>query len=207
MANGYMGKIMNVKLTDGTLAEETLSEDLCRDYIGGYGIGARLLYERIPAGADPLGPENIMGFLTGSLTGTPALIGSRFVVVGKSPKTGGGWGDANCGGFFGPHLKFAGAENQFNAAVPWMTSADTLRFDLPFKPGLVAAYRDVVFRRWIIRLCKPHVGPVPHGYAHPSANSHRLLEFNAQRGSKELVSSHYLRPVIEQPGHVPHFLL
>ena len=109
MANGFMGKIISVNLTDGIVTEEALAEDLCRDYIGGYGIGARLLYERIPVGADPLGPDNILGFLTGSLTGTPAVIGSRFVVVAKSPKTG-GWGDANCGGFFGPHLKFAGVD-------------------------------------------------------------------------------------------------
>ena len=108
MANGYMGKILNVDLSKGTIEEESLGEDLCRDYIGGYGIGARLLYDRIPAGADPLGPDNILGLLTGPLTGTPAIIGSRFVAVGKSPKCAGGWGDANCGGFFGPHLKFAG---------------------------------------------------------------------------------------------------
>ncbi len=108
MANGYMGKILTVDLTQGRISEEILDEDLCRKFIGGYGIGAKLLYDRIPAGADPLGPDNILGFLTGPLTGTPAVIGSRFVVVAKSPKTGGGWGDANCGGFFGPHLKFAG---------------------------------------------------------------------------------------------------
>ena len=108
MANGYMGKILNVDLTTGSVESEALSESVCRDYIGGYGIGARLLYDRIPAGADPLGPDNILGFLTGPLTGTPAIIGSRFVAVGKSPKTAGGWGDANCGGYFGPHLKFAG---------------------------------------------------------------------------------------------------
>ncbi len=108
MANGYMGKILNVDLTTGRIESEALSESVCQDYIGGYGIGARLLYDRIPAGADPLGPYNILGFLTGPLTGTPAIIGSRFVAVGKSPKTAGGWGDANCGGYFGPHLKFAG---------------------------------------------------------------------------------------------------
>lgn len=107
MARGYMGKILNVNLTTGHIEEETLDEQLCREYIGGYGIGARLLYERMPAGADPLGPDNILGFLTGPCTGTQALIGSRFVVVGKSPNTG-AWGDANCGGQFGPALKFAG---------------------------------------------------------------------------------------------------
>ena len=107
MANGFMGKLLNVDLTSGRVTEEPLAEQLCRDYIGGYGLGARLLYERIPAGADPLGPHNVLGLLTGPLTGTPAIIGSRFVAVAKSPKTG-GWGDANCGGYFGPHLKFAG---------------------------------------------------------------------------------------------------
>jgi aldehyde:ferredoxin oxidoreductase len=108
MASGYMGKLLNVDLSGAKFTEERLDESLCRDYIGGYGLGARLLYDRIPAGADPMGPQNILGLLTGPLTGTPAIIGSRFVAVGKSPKTAGGWGDANCGGFFGPHLKFAG---------------------------------------------------------------------------------------------------
>ena len=107
MARGYIGKILDVNLTTGEIEERPLEEAMCRAYIGGYGLGARLLYDRIPAGADPLGPKNVLGILTGPLTGTPAVIGSRFVVVGKSPKTG-GWGDANCGGFFGPHLKFAG---------------------------------------------------------------------------------------------------
>jgi len=107
MANGYMGKILNVDLSRGHIVEETLDPKICRDYVGGYGIGARMLYDRIPKGADPLGPQNVLGLLTGPLTGTPAIIGSRFVAVAKSPKTG-GWGDANCGGHFGPHLKFAG---------------------------------------------------------------------------------------------------
>ena len=108
MANGYMGKLLNVHLAEGQISDEKLNAELSNKFIGGYGLGARLLYDRIPAGADPLGPDNILGILTGPLTGTPAVIGSRFVVVAKSPKTAGGWGDANCGGFFGPHLKFAG---------------------------------------------------------------------------------------------------
>src|SRR5512139_1084946 len=107
MAHGYMGSILNVDLSTGTIEEEELDEKLCRDYIGGYGLGAKLLYDRMPAHADPLGPQAILGFLTGPLTGTPALIGSRFIVVGKSPKTH-TWGDANCGGFFGSALKKSG---------------------------------------------------------------------------------------------------
>jgi aldehyde:ferredoxin oxidoreductase len=107
MPRGYMGKILDVDLSSGTLVEESLDEEVCRDYIGGYGVGAYLLYRRMPPGVDPLGPQNILGFMTGPLTGTPALIGSRFVVLSKSPKTN-TWGDANCGGHFGPQLKFAG---------------------------------------------------------------------------------------------------
>jgi aldehyde:ferredoxin oxidoreductase len=107
MAGGYMGKLLNVDLSSGTLAEEPLDETLCRQYVGGYGVAAYLLYQRMPPGADPLGPDNVLGFMTGPLTGTPALIGSRFIVLGKSPKTH-TWGDANGGGHFGPKLKFAG---------------------------------------------------------------------------------------------------
>jgi len=102
-----MGKLLNVDLASGQLQDEVLDEALCRNFIGGYGIGAKLLYERMPAKADPLGPANILGLLTGPLTGTPCIEGNRFVVVCKSPLTG-TWGDANCGGTFGPHLKFAG---------------------------------------------------------------------------------------------------
>ena len=112
MANGYMGKILWVDLEQGTFKEEKLDEKLARDYIGGYGLGARILYEKIKPGVDPLGPDNILGFITGPMAGTPALGGSRYTVVGKSPLTG-GWGDANSGGFFGPHLRFSGFDAVF----------------------------------------------------------------------------------------------
>ena len=107
MIGGYMGKILFVDLSKGAITEERPDEGLYRDFIGGYGIAARILYSRQKAGADPLGPENTFGLVTGPLTGSPAITGSRFVAVGKSPLTG-GWGDANSGGDFGPHLKYAG---------------------------------------------------------------------------------------------------
>ncbi|MBN1692962.1 MAG: aldehyde ferredoxin oxidoreductase family protein [Dehalococcoidales bacterium] len=112
MARGYMGKMLWVDLSGGKLKDEKLDEKLARRYIGGYGIGARVLFDRMKAGADPLGPENILGFTTGPLTGTPALSGTRYTVVGKSPLTG-GWGDANSGGWFGAFLKFSGYDAVF----------------------------------------------------------------------------------------------
>ena len=107
MARGYMGKILNVDLTTGKMQDEPLDDGLCRELIGGYGIGDKLLYDCLRPGTDPLGPENILGFLTGPFTGTPALGGSRYVVVCRSPLTG-TIGDANSGGTWGPNLKFAG---------------------------------------------------------------------------------------------------
>ncbi|NQT52395.1 aldehyde ferredoxin oxidoreductase, partial [bacterium] len=106
---GTMGKIASVSLSNGTVQIEQPDDELYLRYLGGYGLGAHYLYTRMEAGADPLGPANLLGFFAGPLTGTPAICGNRFQVVAKSPKTG-GFGDANCGGNFGPYLKFAGLD-------------------------------------------------------------------------------------------------
>lgn len=116
MISGYMGKILFVNLSTGKITEETPDESLYRDFIGGYGIGAKILYDRMKPGVDALGPDNMLGFTTGPLTGSPANTGARFCVVCKSPMTG-GWGDANSGGIFGPTLKFSGYDAVFVTGV------------------------------------------------------------------------------------------
>jgi aldehyde:ferredoxin oxidoreductase len=112
MTGGYMGKIAFVDLTQGSVRTEEMSDEVARGFIGGYGIGARVLFERIPRGADPLGPENVLGFAAGPLTGTRAPTGGRYMACCKSPLTG-GWGDANSGGYFGSELKAAGFDAIF----------------------------------------------------------------------------------------------
>jgi aldehyde:ferredoxin oxidoreductase len=112
MIPGYMGKILWVDLTTGKSTVEEPEESLYRDFVGGYGIGAKILYERMKLKADPLGPDNILGFITGPLTGTQIATASRYTAVAKSPITG-GWGDANSGGSFGPYIKFAGYDAVF----------------------------------------------------------------------------------------------
>lgn len=107
MAGGYSGRIGFVDLSSGKIGEERLDENLSRDFIGGYGIGVRILYERQKPKIDPMGPESMIGFTTGPLTGTPTPTGARYTAVCKSPLTG-GWGDANSGGYFGNELKLAG---------------------------------------------------------------------------------------------------
>ncbi len=116
MAGAYMGRILFVNLSSGEIKEEKPDESLYRNFIGGYGLGARIIYDRQKAGADPLGPDNILGLVSGPLTGTPAITGVRYVAVGKSPLTG-GWGDANSGGYFGPYLKFAGYDAVFFTGI------------------------------------------------------------------------------------------
>ena len=116
MPGGYMGKVLFVDLSEGAIKEEVLEEQMCRDFIGGYGIGVRILYSRQKAGIDPLGSENTLGIIGGPLTGTLVPTGTRFGAVGKSPLTG-GWGDANSGGFFGPYLKFAGFDAVFFTGI------------------------------------------------------------------------------------------
>ena len=88
MARGYMGKMLKVDLSRRELKDEALDEKTCRDFIGGYGLAARVIFREQAAGVNPLGPDNILGFLTGPFTGTPAISGTRFTVAGKSPLTG-----------------------------------------------------------------------------------------------------------------------
>jgi aldehyde:ferredoxin oxidoreductase len=112
MPGGYLGRFLHVDLDNGTLREETPDDAMLRQFIGGYGVGARVLYDLLEPHTDPLGPDNVLGFLTGPLTGTPAPTGTRWIVVGKSPVTG-TWGDANGSGFFGVALKRAGYDGVF----------------------------------------------------------------------------------------------
>ncbi len=116
MGIGVMGKILWVDLSTQRMREEVLDDEMVRAYLGGYGLGARMLFDRQKAGVDPLGPEATLGFVSGLLSGTEAVGGSRYAVVGKSPLTG-GWGDANSGGDFGPYLKFSGYDAVFFTGI------------------------------------------------------------------------------------------
>lgn len=69
---GYSGRILFVDLTSGKMEEESLTESTYRDFIGGVGLSARILYERMKPKVDPLGPDNMLGFMTGPLSGTQA---------------------------------------------------------------------------------------------------------------------------------------
>ena len=105
--HGYTGKILEIDLSSKTTARSDLDEKMVARYLGGKGFGAQILYEQLSPRIDPLSPENILVFATGPLTATLAPTSGRFEVCTKSPATD-LWLDSNCGGFFGPELKFAG---------------------------------------------------------------------------------------------------
>ena len=110
--SGIVGKYLKVDRGTRTIEENSVPEDVVLDFLGGYGAGVRYIYDNQKPNVDPLSADSILGFVTGTLTGTKAITGNRYTVVEKSPKTG-GWGDAICGGNFGPGLKFAGFDAVF----------------------------------------------------------------------------------------------
>ena len=111
--NGYAGKILRVDLTSGELRDEPLNEAYVRDFVGGSGLGVRYLWDLVGPDTEPLGPDNPLLFVTGPLTGTGGPAVGRFVVCARSPRTG-LWGESNCGGFWGPELRFAGYDGLLN---------------------------------------------------------------------------------------------
>ena len=105
--NGYTGKILRVDLTTRQVAIEELPAADYRRYVGGSGLIGYYLLKEIPTGADPLGPENVLIFAGGPVTGVPIAGSGRSAVGGKSPLSG-GYGEADVGGFFGAEMRRAG---------------------------------------------------------------------------------------------------
>ncbi len=104
---GYTHKLLRVNLTSRTIrVEETPNAQLLK-YIGGAGLAARMLYDELDPGIDPLSHRNKVIFLAGPLAGTIAPTGSRIGVYTKSPLTG-GFFHSSAGGCFGAELKYAG---------------------------------------------------------------------------------------------------
>lgn len=109
MFYGWIGKVLRVNLTKGTVQAEKLNEDWAKDYIGARGLGTRYFIEEVSPKVDPLSPENKLIFATGPTTGSLGTSTGRYNVVTKGPLTG-AIAASNSGGYFGPELKFAGVD-------------------------------------------------------------------------------------------------
>ena len=103
----WQRQILRVNLTDSTIRAEPLNMQWASDYIGERGLGTKYLWENMDPEAAPLGPDNVLIFATGPLTGTSASTSGRYAVLTKSPLTG-AIACSNSGGKFGAELKYAG---------------------------------------------------------------------------------------------------
>jgi aldehyde:ferredoxin oxidoreductase len=107
MSAGYADRVLHIDLTTGKQWVLPIAGADRESSLGGRGMAARILTDEVPAGCDPLGPENRLIFFTGPLTGTRIPFTAKHVVVTKSPLTG-GYTRSITGGYFSPELKFAG---------------------------------------------------------------------------------------------------
>ncbi|MFZ5915303.1 MAG: aldehyde ferredoxin oxidoreductase family protein [Chloroflexota bacterium] len=104
---GWHGRILRIHLTDGSIREETFSEETARKYFGARGLAIKVLLEGMDPQADPLSPEALLIMATGPLTSTPAPTGNRYLAIAKSPLTG-ALAYSNSGGVFPTMMKRSG---------------------------------------------------------------------------------------------------
>jgi len=114
---GYYGRMLEVNLSSGKIEKTRIPDSDLQHFLGGRGLGAKILYDRLKPGTDPLSPENILMFMTGPFVGYPIPSSSRTCVITKSTRTSpvekkydnsSTLSYANMGGFFGPELRYAG---------------------------------------------------------------------------------------------------
>jgi len=104
---GFEGRLLEVNLTTGAKKSSNIDKGILRKYIGGSGLGAKLMLDRISPNVDPLSPDNPLFIMTGPTSGSTMPGGARFSVCAKSPLTN-IWGEACCGGTFANELRSAG---------------------------------------------------------------------------------------------------
>ena len=111
--------ILHVNLSDKSIRREPIPPEIFKQYLGGRGLGVKLVYDHLAPGTDALSPDNLLVFAIGPSTATRVPTAGRFVVVTKSPTTGTVF-DSHAGGYFGAQLRRAGF-----AAVVFYGKADT----------------------------------------------------------------------------------
>ena len=104
---GWAGKILDIDLTTGVSKDVPLDMEMARLFLGGRGLGARLLWDLVGPEVEPLSPENVLIFTTGPITASSAQTSNRFSVSAKSPLTNSIL-HANSGGWWGMQFKRTG---------------------------------------------------------------------------------------------------
>jgi len=204
MPNGYMGKILMVNLTDQTFEEQSIPDSVYEKFLSGSGLGGFILYNNIPDNADPLGPDNILGFVSGLLTGTGSMFTGRWMVCGKSPLTG-GYGEANCGGNFSPAIKRCGYDGIFFKGISqkpvylYVKNGKPEIRDASFLWGKDTVETEEILIRELTEKKKPKVaciGPAGEKLSLISGVSNDLGRMAARSGLGAVMGSKKLKAVV-----------
>jgi aldehyde:ferredoxin oxidoreductase len=203
VGRGFLGKILHVDLTEGTCTSEKPDEQFYRMYLGGPGIALWYLLHQRADMADPLGPENVLVFAPGLLTGTQAPCMPRFTVCARSPLTG-GFGKSEAGGYWGPQLKRAG----FDAVVVrgkaqepvylWIEDGRAeIRSALRLWGQETGATQDMIRAE----LSEPHaqvaqIGPGGENLVRFACITNDLSHFNGRNGLGAVMGSKHLKAIV-----------
>ena len=204
---GTTGKILRVDLTAGTWEVEQLTEEFYRQYPGGKALAGYILLNEMPAGVEPLSPDNVLVIASGLLTGAPVSTATRFTVSAKSPLTN-GYGESEAGGFWGPELKMAGFEaivvmGKSSAPVYlWIQDGEVEIRPAQHLWGQKTAEAQTMIREELgdkkIRVLQ--IGPGGENLVRYAGLTNELRHFNGRTGMGAVMGSKNLRAVAVR-GH------
>ena len=214
MLGGYIGKGLRVNLTSGKIQEETFPEKILKQFLGGTGIGIKVLYDEVPSSVGPFDPENRLVLSTGPLTGTPAIGSGTYSAVTKSPLTGFACA-AQSNGHFGPVLKYSGFDFiilQGAASKPVYLHIDNGKVDLVPADDLMG--KDAFEAETLLlekhkpsdrsRISVATIGPSGENLVWYAAIQNDLGHFAATGGTGAVMGSKRLKAIVVQgKGIVP----
>jgi len=201
MARSLNGKILHVDLTSGALTVEEPAESFYRTYGGGSAMGLYYLLRDLPKGTDPLGPQNILTFMTGPITGLAISGQSRICVNALSPLSG-GVGDSQAGGFAPAALKFAGFDGivvKGASARPVYLFIDSGKAELRDAAGLWGQETEEVDRRLAATHGKVEVmqvGPAGEKLSRLAAIMNMHNRANGRTGMGAVMGSKKLKAIV-----------
>lgn len=209
-SKGYHGNIARVNLTTGTVTVEHPDDEFYHLYLGGHGFISYFLYKEVPAGCDPLGPENKLIFATGPVTGLPFAGSGRHAVGAKSPLTG-GYGAGEAGGFWGHEFRRAGYDALIVEGVSprpvylWIKEGEIEIRDAHHLWGLETKSAEQAVRSELgdQRVRFAQIGPAGENLVRYATISNDLKEFVGRGGMGAVMGSKRLKGVAVRGTKLP----